>query len=133
MQQVTAIQQAISIPRLFPEDEQNTAKRVMAAWAEKQGKHAVFESGQTYIATVYGERYRFQCQRRTENNRYGFQRKTLPEQKLDGILLFRQSEEADNKYLWRLYTPEEILGGKTERRRVISPNFDEDSEDYVIL
>ena len=106
MQQVTAIQQAISIPRLFPEDERDIAKQVMAAWAEKQGKHAVFESGQTYIANVYGQRYRFQCQRRTEVNGYGFQRKSLLEQKLDGILLFRQSEKADNKYLWCLYTPE---------------------------
>lgn len=133
MQKVTAIQKAISIPRLFAEEEQDIAKQVMAAWAAVHGHHAVFETGQTYIATVGGKRYRFQCQRRTEVNGYGFQRGPLLSQQLDGVLLFRQSEKADNKYLWCLYTPEEIAGGRKSGRRTIVPVFDENNEDYVIV
>lgn len=133
MQRITAIQKTISIPRLFSEDDQDTAKQAMAAWAQARGQHAVFESGRTYIAAVGGKRYRFQCQRRTEVNGYGFQRASLLAQNLDGILLFRQSEKADNKYLWCLYTPEEIAGGKKSGRRTIIPVFNEDGEKYVIL
>lgn len=133
MQQVTAIRQAISIPRLFSDHERDLTKQVMAAWAKKQGKPVVFEEGPTYIALVDGKRYRFQCQRRAEINGYGFERSALLAQNLDGVLLFCQSEVRDNKYLWCLYTPEDIAGDCTSGRRTIVPAFDEDSEDYILL
>lgn len=133
MQQATAVQRSISIPRLFPEEERDITKRVMAAWAEKQQKHAVFETGRDYIANLQGERYRFQCQRRTDANRYGFQRSALLDPNLTGFLLFRQSQEADDKYLWIFYKRESLFDGRTEGRRTITPHFDENSEDYVVL
>lgn len=133
MSKVTAVQQAISVPRLFAESELGTAQKVMEAWARKQNKHAVFEDGRTYIAIVDGKRYRFQCQRHTEINGYGFWVESFQKQNITGILLFRQSEGNRNKYLWQYYTPDEISEGRMQGRRTVVPAFDENSDDYVVL
>jgi hypothetical protein len=136
MSKVTPVQQAISIPSLFAESELAMARKAMEAWAKKQNKCVIFDNGHTYIAIVDGNRYRFQCQRYTEGqvNGYGFQVASLQKkQNITGVLLFRQSKGNPNKYLWKFYDPEEITEDRTQGRRTIYPDFDENSNDFVML
>lgn len=133
MQGVTAVRQAIQIPRLFTQSEQGMAQIVMAAWAKKQNKSIAFEAGRNYIAVVDGARYRFQCQRYTENSGYGFLIQSFRAQNITGILLFRQSKQNRKKYLWYCCSPDQVAAGRTEGRCVITPSFAENNCVYIIL
>ena len=125
-QQITPVQGSIPIPPLIAEEEMEPrmARTVLQAWAARRcpGEPLRFLPGRELGADIGGRRYRFQCQKYTGGqNTYGFRAESLAE--VDWVLLFREAPEGEGRYQVYCCPPEDILGGKTSGRRVISPDF----------
>lgn len=133
MTKATAVQEAVSIPRLLSESESSVARKVMEAWANKQGRPIQFEPGHMYIAVVGEDRYHFQCQQPADANGYGLRAESFQGQTLKGVLLFRRSKGDRNRYFYQLFQLGELLEGRTEGRRTVFPKFDENSDAFVEL
>ena len=134
-QQITPVKSPIAIPALIAgeELEARRAKRVMLAWAAQYCPDAPFRflEGRDYRARVGERTYRFQCQRNTEQNTYGFQASSLKE--VDQVLLFREAPEGGGRYVFYCCPPEEICRRRKTGPVTITPDFSEDDQHTVWL